>query len=45
MLLLELEELRKEHPGCGVEKMYHTLRPEFIGRDRFIDLLMDLEIS
>ena len=42
MLLLEVEELRKEHPGCGVEKMYHTLKPEFIGRDRFIDIFMDL---
>jgi putative transposase len=41
-LLLEAEELRKEHPGCGVEKMYYTLKPDFIGRDRFIDLLMDL---
>lgn len=42
MLLLEAEELRKEHPGCGVEKMYHTLKPDFIGRDRFIDVFMDL---
>jgi putative transposase len=41
-LLLEAEELRKEHPGCGVEKMYYTLKPDFIGRDRFIDLFMDL---
>lgn len=41
-LLLEVEELRAEHPGCGVEKMYATLQPEFIGRDRFIALMMDL---
>lgn len=41
-LLVEAEFLRKEHPGCGVEKMYHTLNPNFIGRDRFIDLFMDL---
>lgn len=41
-LLYEAEELRKEHPGCGVEKMYYTLKPDFIGRDRFIDLFMDL---
>ena len=41
-LLIEAEELRKEHPGCGVEKMYSTLKPDFIGRDRFIDLFMDL---
>lgn len=42
MLLLEAEELRKEHPGCGVEKMYYTLKPDFMGRDRFIDVFMDL---
>lgn len=41
-LLMEVQELRKEHPGCGVEKMYHTLQPDFIGRDRFIELFMDL---
>lgn len=41
-LLIEAEELRKEHPGCGVEKMYDTLKPDFIGRDRFIDMFMDL---
>ena len=41
-LLLEAEELRIEHPGCGVEKMYHTLKPNFIGRDRFIETFMDL---
>lgn len=41
-LLSEVEELRKEHPGCGVEKMYYTLAPHFIGRDRFIELCMDL---
>lgn len=42
LLVMEAEELRKEHPGCGVEKMYYTLMPAFIGRDRFIDLFMDL---
>jgi len=41
-LMLEADELRKEHPGCGVEKMYYTLKPGFIGRDRFIDLFMQL---
>lgn len=39
-LLLDAEELRKEHPGCGVEKMYYTLKPDFIGRDRFIEMFM-----
>ena len=41
-LLQEVDDLRKEHPGCGVEKMYRTLRPDFIGRDRFIETFMDL---
>jgi hypothetical protein len=41
-LLVEVQELRAEHPGCGVEKMYDTLQPNFIGRDRFIDVFMDL---
>ncbi len=42
LLLSEAEQLREEHPGCGVEKMYYTLQPDFIGRDRFIELFMDL---
>lgn len=41
-LVIEADELRKEHPGCGVEKMYYTLNPGFIGRDRFVDLFMQL---
>lgn len=41
-LVLEAEALRKDHPGCGVEKMYYTLKPDFMGRDRFVDLMMDL---
>lgn len=41
-LFYEAEELRKEHPGCGVEKMYHVLKPDFMGRDKFIDTFMDL---
>jgi putative transposase len=41
-LILEVDILREEHPGCGVEKMYNTLCPDFIGRDKFIDLFMQL---
>lgn len=41
-LLMEADELRREHPGCGVEKMYYILKPDFIGRDRFIELFMQL---
>lgn len=41
-LLVEAQELRSEHPSCGVEKMYNTLQPNFIGRDRFIEIFMEL---
>ena len=41
-LVAEADQLRAEHPGCGVEKMYHTLRPGFIGRDRFVETFMEL---
>ncbi|WPP49585.1 IS3 family transposase [Catalinimonas niigatensis] len=41
-LILEADELRAEHPGCGVEKMHYTLAPDFIGRDRFVALMMQL---
>lgn len=41
-LIVEAEVIRIDHPGCGVEKMYYTLRPTFIGRDRFIELFMDI---
>ena len=42
ILISEVDKLRSEHPGCGVEKMYFTLKPDFIGRDRFIELFMKL---
>ena len=41
-LIVEADILKQAHPGCGVEKMYDTLRPNFIGRDRFISTFMDL---
>jgi putative transposase len=41
-LLVDVEHLRNEHPGCGLEKMYYTLKPSFLGRDRFIELFMDM---
>ena len=41
-LLIDVDELRAEHPGCGVEKMYYTLKPDFIGRDRFVEAFMQL---
>jgi putative transposase len=41
-LILEVDLLRAEHPGCGVEKMYDTLKPSWIGRDKFIDVFIEL---
>lgn len=41
-LVMEADQLREEHPGCGVEKMYDTLGPDFIGRDRFVSTFMEL---
>lgn len=41
-LILEADILRNEHPGCGVEKMYKTLKPNWIGRDRFVSIFMQL---
>jgi putative transposase len=42
VLIREADDLRREHPGCGVEKMYYSLSPDFIGRDNFIRLFMEL---
>ncbi|MBP9151718.1 MAG: DDE-type integrase/transposase/recombinase [Flavobacteriales bacterium] len=42
VLIREADDLRREHPGCGVEKMYYSLSPDFIGRDNFIELFMEL---
>mgnify|MGYP000185020569 CR=1 FL=1 len=49
LLSLEIEELivhidliRSEHPGCGLEKLYYTLAPTCMGRDQFIDTFMAL---
>lgn len=41
-LIIQVDELRKEHPGCGVEKMYRALKPDFIGRDNFVEIFMSL---
>jgi putative transposase len=41
-LMVEVDLLRAEHPGCGIEKMYDTLKPSWIGRDKFIDVFMEL---
>jgi transposase InsO family protein len=41
-LITQADILREEHPGCGVEKMYKTLEPKYIGRDKFCEIFMDL---
>lgn len=40
-LIARAQALRRAHPGCGVEKMYYQLKPAGIGRDRFIELMME----
>lgn len=41
-MIAKADELRKQHPGCGVEKMYYALKPGFVGRDKFISTFMSL---
>ena len=40
-LLTEVDTIRDIHGGCGISKMYKTLKPTFIGRDKFISTLLD----
>ncbi len=42
LLVILADELKEEHPGCGVEKMYYTLQPQFIGRDKFCEIFLSL---
>jgi hypothetical protein len=41
-MVAEAESVRMAHPGCGVEKLYYVLKPDFIGRDKFIDIMMQV---
>lgn len=41
-LMVQVDEIRESHPGCGIEKMYYTIKPDFLGRDAFIDYFMSL---
>ena len=41
-IMVQVDIIRADHPGCGIEKMYNMLKPNFIGRDAFIDCLMSL---
>jgi hypothetical protein len=41
-LVAQVDIIRVDHPGCGIEKMYHTLKPKYMGRDKFCEVFMDL---
>lgn len=41
-LQVQVDEIRNVHPGCGLEKLYDTLKPSWLGRDKFISAFMDL---
>jgi transposase InsO family protein len=41
-LVVLADQLKEEHPGCGVEKMFYTLRPKLMGRDKFCEVFMEL---
>lgn len=41
-LVKEAATLKKDHPGCGVEKMYYTLKPKTMGRDKFCEIFISL---
>lgn len=42
ILVARATAIRREHPGCGVEKLYHMLNPQYVGRDKFCELFMEL---
>lgn len=41
-LISQADIIRGGHPGCGVEKLYETLKPQTMGRDKFCEIFMDL---
>lgn len=41
-LVYQADQIRTAHPGCGVEKLYWILKPEYMGRDKFCEIFMDL---
>lgn len=41
-LMWQVDIIREDHPGCGLEKMYNALMPETMGRDKFCEIFMDL---
>ena len=41
-LVCQADIIREEHPGCGVEKLYSTLKPQTMGRDKFCEIFREL---
>lgn len=41
-LIVQADIIRAQHPGCGLEKMYFSLQPDLIGRDRFVEIFKHL---
>src|SRR5690625_5754164 len=41
-LVCQVNKIRTDHPGCGLEKIYRTLKPETMGRDKFCESFMGL---
>nr|WP_291188370.1 IS3 family transposase [Gilvibacter sp.] len=41
-LVIQVDLIRRDHPGCGVEKMYQTLKPKRMERDKFCEIFMEL---
>ena len=41
-LRCQIDLIREDHPGCGLEKLYYQLHPDWIGRDRFVKLFNSL---
>lgn len=41
-LVKQVDLIREDHPGCGVEKLYLILKPQYMGRDKFCELFMGL---
>ena len=41
-LIAQVDIIREDHPGCGLEKLYKTLKPQTMGRDKFCEIFMEL---
>lgn len=38
----KINKVRENHPGCGLAKLYRKIKPEGMGRDRFVELFLEL---